>query len=104
MLLWIRAHCREFSIELVVTAEVVERHHAPHFPVTGRGLVEVFKGLLRLAGDAFELFEQPGHDITVQGLWQIVFGGGTPDEARQAIELLPHLDDGWIRRLRKLAG
>ncbi|MEJ2576754.1 MAG: MOSC domain-containing protein [Gammaproteobacteria bacterium] len=56
------------------------------------------------AGDAFELFEQPGHDITVHGLWQIVFGGGTPDEARQAIELLPHLDDGWIRRLRKLAG
>jgi MOSC domain-containing protein YiiM len=56
------------------------------------------------AGDAFELVEQPTHDITVQGLWQIVFGGGTPDEAGRALELLPHLDVGWMRRLRMLAG
>ena len=56
------------------------------------------------AGDAFELIEQPTHDISVRRLWQIAFDGGTPVEARQALELLPHLDDGWIRRLRKLAG
>jgi len=56
------------------------------------------------AGDAFELLDQPTHDISVHRLWQIVFGGGTPADAGRCLDLLPHLDDGWIRRLTRIVG
>ena len=53
------------------------------------------------AGDAFELVEQAGHGISVTRLWRCVFGKDVDRElARQCLEVMPHLDEGWRRRLR----
>ena len=55
-------------------------------------------------GDSFTRIDRAAHDITALELWRIVFSGnGTPDEAARCLELLPHLDSGWQRRLRLLA-
>jgi len=53
------------------------------------------------AGDSFELVDRAGHGITVTGLWRCVFGKDVDRElARQCLEVMPHLDEGWRRRLR----
>jgi len=58
-----------------------------------------------VTGDDFERVERAQHDITVTRLWEVVFGGNRDaDEARRCLELLPHLDAGWQRRLRAIAG
>ena len=58
------------------------------------------EGSLR-RGDEFELIERPAHGMSVQSLWTSVFGQMPDAEAaRQALQLLPHLDQGWKRRLR----
>jgi len=55
-------------------------------------------------GDAFELVEAAGHGITVTALWRCVFGKDRdPGLARRCLELMPHLDEGWRRRLRARA-
>jgi MOSC domain-containing protein YiiM len=55
-------------------------------------------------GDAFVLLDHPDHDITVRKLWQTVFGEKrNAGEAARCLELLPHLDAGWQRRLRACA-
>lgn len=54
-------------------------------------------------GDMIELIHRPEHGISVQRLWEIVFGKHTvPDAASNALGLLSDLDDGWVRRLRLL--
>jgi MOSC domain-containing protein YiiM len=55
-----------------------------------------------VAGDHFELIEQPTHGISVRDLYEIVVGNNA-DAALDAIERFPHLDSGWLRRLRKAA-
>jgi MOSC domain-containing protein YiiM len=55
-------------------------------------------------GDAFELLERATHGITVQRLWQIVFGGeDSREDAARCIEVMPYLDAGWVRRLGRVA-
>jgi MOSC domain-containing protein YiiM len=55
-------------------------------------------------GDAIELLQRPGHGISVQTLWEIVFGKHRhAADAQRAIDSLPHIDDGWIRRLKHIA-
>jgi MOSC domain-containing protein YiiM len=54
------------------------------------------------AGDAIELIEPAGHDITIRKLFDILRNGES-DEVLRAIDTLPHLDDGWLRRLRQIA-
>ena len=57
------------------------------------------------AGDTFELVERAGHGITVTGLWRCVFGKSADrDLARHCLDQLPHLDEGWRRRLTVRAG
>jgi MOSC domain-containing protein YiiM len=57
------------------------------------------------SGDTFELLERPGHGISVQRLWRIVFGDqGSGEVAAHCLESLPHLDEGWVRRLKKVRG
>jgi MOSC domain-containing protein YiiM len=53
-------------------------------------------------GDEFRLIGRPDHGISVHALWSAVFLT-PPDIAvvRRALDLLPYLDDGWRRRLRK---
>lgn len=53
-------------------------------------------------GDTIELIDRPEHDITVRKLFEIVNDGG-PDDALDAMNTLSYLDDGWLRRLRKIA-
>ena len=55
------------------------------------------------AGDAFERIGRAGHEFTISRLWQTVFGERDADDAARALELLPHLDEGWERRLRMIA-
>lgn len=53
------------------------------------------------AGDEIVHLARPGHGITVHDLWQTVFD---PANARfspaRCLDELPHLDAGWIRRLK----
>ena len=57
-----------------------------------------------IVGDPFTRIDRAAHDITATELWRIVFSGeGTADEAARCLELLPHLDAGWQRRLRALS-
>ena len=53
------------------------------------------------AGDEIVRVARPAHGITVHDLWQTVFD---PANARipaaRCLELLPHLDAGWVRRLQ----
>jgi MOSC domain-containing protein YiiM len=52
-------------------------------------------------GDEFDLLDRPDHGITVPGLWHTVFDTvSNTDDAKRCLELLPHLDAGWQRRLR----
>ena len=54
------------------------------------------------AGDTIELLDRPEHGITVRDLWQTVFDRGNARvEASRCLDLLAHIDDGWVRRLRK---
>lgn len=55
------------------------------------------------AGDAFERIGKAGHEFTISRLWNTVFGDRDADDAARALELLPHLDEGWERRLRMIA-
>jgi len=56
-------------------------------------------GLLE-RGDEIELLDTPSHGITVRELWRTVTTKNSP-EARRALDHLPDLDDGWLRRLRR---
>lgn len=55
------------------------------------------------AGDVIEFLERASHGITLHDLWQTVHA---PTEARatpaECMENMPYLDDGWLRRLRRL--
>ena len=57
-----------------------------------------------IAGDAFELLDQPRHGLTVQRLWELVFVetcvGANCAAVRGALTELVYLDSGWQRRLR----
>lgn len=59
------------------------------------------------AGDPFERVGRAAHGITVTALWQTVFhkhaGEETREKAARCLELMPHLDEGWRRRLRARA-
>jgi len=53
-------------------------------------------------GDTFDLIDRPAHGISLHDLWRTVFRDD--GDAQLALEHLPHLDAGWLRRLRhKLA-
>lgn len=55
-------------------------------------------------GDAFEVVEPAVHDFTITRLWEIVFGGSrNAADAASALEFMPYLDEGWVRRLRMIA-
>ncbi len=54
------------------------------------------------AGQSLQKIEQPAHGITVRDLYEIVTIGKNR-EAGIALELLPHLDEGWRRRLRAIS-
>jgi len=58
--------------------------------------------------DRFERIGIAEHGITVTALWQTVFGKQADKDtlvnAARCIELMPHLDDGWRRRLLARAG
>lgn len=49
-------------------------------------------------GDIFDLIDRPDHGISLHNLWQTVFRN--EGDADLALENLPHLDAGWLRRLR----
>lgn len=51
-------------------------------------------------GQTLELVDAPSHGITVRRLYDIV-SGGSSDDAAFALDNLPLLDEGWIRRLRR---
>jgi MOSC domain-containing protein YiiM len=54
-------------------------------------------------GDIGELLERPSHGITVHALWASVIRDSANDlTASKATAELQHLDDGWLRRLRRL--
>ena len=53
-------------------------------------------------GQCMDLIDEPGHGITIRKLYRIVING-TPDDAANALGQLSHIDDGWIRRLRRVA-
>lgn len=56
------------------------------------------------AGDSFERIGKAGHEFSITRLWETVFGGERDaDTAARALELLPHLDEGWERRLQMIA-
>jgi len=56
------------------------------------------------AGDAVEIIGRAAHGITLHDLWQTVHA---PADARVAaadcLDNMPHLDEGWQRRLRRVA-
>lgn len=55
-------------------------------------------------GDVLQLLEAPEHGISVHDLWRAVFAPEKDVEmARVALDVLPHLDEGWLRRLRRIA-
>ena len=57
------------------------------------------------AGDVLQLLETPEHGISVHDLWRAVFSAEkNPQTAIRALDELPYLDDGWQRRLRRIAG
>lgn len=60
------------------------------------------EGVLQ-AGDGIELLQRPAHNISIFRLWQIVFGPErNAANAQLALDLLPLLDAGWLRRLRQV--
>jgi MOSC domain-containing protein YiiM len=54
--------------------------------------------------DTVDIIERAAHGITLHDLWQTVHA---PSDARvtpaECMENMPHLDDGWLRRLRRVA-
>jgi len=54
------------------------------------------------AGQSLQLVDAPVHGITVRGLYKTVVTGNRRD-ANLALENLPRLDEGWIRRLRTIS-
>lgn len=55
------------------------------------------------ADDAFHLIDLPDHGMTVHDLWSLVFRDtGNKRAAQSALQRLPHIDAGWIRRLRAI--
>ncbi len=58
------------------------------------------EGVLQ-CGDTFELIDRPAHGISLHDLWRTVFRND--GDADLALEQLPHLDAGWLRRLRHKA-
>ncbi len=58
------------------------------------------EGVLQ-CGDTFDLIDRPAHGISLHDLWRPVFRND--GDADLALEQLPHLDAGWLRRLRHKA-
>ena len=52
-------------------------------------------------GQLLSLIEEPAHGVTVRRLYDVVTKRGTGGAAT-ALDALPHLDDGWRRRLRQV--
>ena len=52
-------------------------------------------------GQYMDLIDEPDHGITIRNLYEIVTSG-SPADATSALDILPHIDAGWIRRLRKV--
>jgi MOSC domain-containing protein YiiM len=63
----------------------------------GMYLRVVEEGALQ-CGDTFDLIDRPAHGITLHDLWRTIFHDD--GDAKLALEQLPHLDAGWLRRLR----
>ena len=59
------------------------------------------EGMLK-RGDEITSLERPDHGISVRDLWTFITDGNI-DGAQRALAALEHIDDGWIRRLNKLA-
>jgi MOSC domain-containing protein YiiM len=61
------------------------------------------QGILQ-KGDEIERLHRPSHGISIFHLWHAVFVSD-PDTgiAKHALASLPHLDAGWIRRLKRIA-
>jgi MOSC domain-containing protein YiiM len=54
-------------------------------------------------GDGIELLQRPDHGISVFDLWHMVFKAEpVADQAQRAMDSLPHIDAGWIRRLKRI--
>lgn len=64
--------------------------------------LRVEKEGLAEAGQSMQVVDRPSHGITVRDLYETVVSGSRRD-ATVALEVLPHLDAGWIRRLRAIA-
>lgn len=60
------------------------------------------EGLLA-PGDELILIERPGHEISIRSLWEILKRRDR-EKASKALSCLPHLDDGWRRRLLAVSG
>jgi MOSC domain-containing protein YiiM len=55
------------------------------------------------AGDGIELLQRPAHNISIFRLWRTVFGAElNAADAQLALDNLPLLDAGWVRRLRQI--
>jgi len=55
-------------------------------------------------GDSIELLQRPDHGISVQALWQTVFDDNRDRAfAQKALDALPLIDAGWVRRLKLIA-
>ena len=50
-------------------------------------------------GDEIEILEVPSHGITLNALWRSVTDKDGA-AARRAMETLPDIDEGWLKRLR----
>lgn len=54
-------------------------------------------------GDKFNLVSQADHEMTITKLWRLVFVEKGPASSLEwALGNLPHIDEGWRRRLRQL--
>ena len=53
-------------------------------------------------GQSLALIDEPAHGLTVRRLYDAVTDRRTGDAA-MALDALPHLDDGWRRRLRQVS-
>jgi MOSC domain-containing protein YiiM len=63
----------------------------------GMYLRVVEEGALQ-CGDTLDLIDRPAHGITLHDLWRTIFHDD--GDAKLALEQLPHIDAGWLRRLR----
>lgn len=54
-------------------------------------------------GDGFDLVKEANHEMTVAALWRLIFvDKGPASELEWAQANLPHIDEGWQRRIRQL--